>query len=208
MIFDKKFFGTVFVVTTAIILAAAALLNGGNKKPVVVSPEILVKNDSHIFGLADAKITLVEFSDFECPACKNVQPVVKEILQKYNGQIRFVYLQYPLPNHQFAQIAAQAAEAAALQNKFWEMHDLLFAKSPDLSREKLFEYAQSLNLDMGKFGKDFDSDVVKQKIAADKSDGDKIPLAATPTFFINGTKLKGILSLDNFRQILEANGKQ
>lgn len=194
----KIFIG--IAVGTLLLIGLAAFLLGKNTSsvPVVVDQSILINTNSHSIGSADAKVTVVEFSDFQCPACKAAEPVVQKILDEYKDKIRFVYRNYPLPSHQYGMVAAQAAEAAGLQNKFWEMHKLLFEKSPDLSRELLFEYAKSLNLDMDKFTKDFDSGAVKEAISKDQNDGNLVGLDATPTFYINGVKFTGVLSLSKF----------
>lgn len=163
-----------------------------------VSTDILVKPQSHGQGPMDAKVTVVEFGDYECPACKAAQPIVDQVLSEYKDKIRYVFRNYPLSGHQYAFGAAQAAEAAALQGKFWEMHSLLYEKSPDLAKDQLFADAKSLNLDMDKFTKDYDSDAVKQTVLNDQSDGNAAGLTATPTFFINGTQFTGVLPLSQF----------
>ena len=189
---ETKIFLGIITGTLVLIFGAAFFLTQP-KKPVDTS-----------FLLSDAKVTVVEFSDFQCPACKAAEPVVVEILNKYKDKIRFVYRNYPLPSHEFGQIAAQAAEAAALQNKFWEYHDKLFEKSPDLKKENLLTIAKDLGLDLDKFTKDLDSDAVKQKVADDQADGNRAGVTATPTFFINGTPFPGVLSLSQFQQEIEA----
>ena len=188
---ETKIFLGIITGTLVLIFGAAFFLTQP-KKPVDTS-----------FLLSDAKVTVVEFSDFQCPACKAAEPVVVEILNKYKDKIRFVYRNYPLPSHEFGQIAAQAAEAAALQNKFWEYHDKLFEKSPDLKKENLLTIAKDLGLDLDKFTKDLDSDAVKQKVADDQADGNRAGVTATPTFFINGTQFPGVLSLSQFQQEIE-----
>ena len=197
---DIKIFLGIIVGTLVLIFGAAFFLTQP-KKPVDNS--FLVRENAHVLGSAESKVTVVEFSDFQCPACKAAEPVVVEILNKYKDRIRFVYRNYPLPSHEFGQIAAQAAEAAALQNKFWEYHDKLFEKSPDLSRENLIILAKDLSLDTDKFTKDLDSDAVKQKVADDQADGNRAGVTATPTFFINGTPFPGVLPLSQFQQEIE-----
>lgn len=186
----KIFLG--IIVGTLILIFGAVFFLSQPKKPVDTS-----------FLLSDAKVTVVEFSDFQCPACKAAEPVVAEILNKYKDKIRFVYRNYPLPSHEFGQIAAQAAEAANLQNKFWEYHDKLFEKSPDLKKENLLTIAKDLGLDLDKFNKDLDSDAVKQKVADDQADGNRAGVNATPTFYINGTQFTGVLPLTQFQQEIE-----
>ncbi|MBI3559060.1 thioredoxin domain-containing protein [Candidatus Gottesmanbacteria bacterium] len=186
---------------TLILIFGAAFIFTQPKKPVDAG--FLVRGNSFVLGASEAKVTVVEFSDFQCPACKSAEPIITAVLTQYKDKIKFVYRHYPLPNHEFAMIAAQAAEAAALQNKFWEYHDKLFEKSPDLSRENLIILAKDLNLDMDKFTKDLDSDVVKQKVADDQADGNRAGVNATPTFYINGTQFTGVLPLSQFQQEIE-----
>ena len=192
---------------TILLVGAAAFLlgRGGNStNSPTVDTTILIRADSHAIGSAQAKVTVVEFSDFQCPACKAAEPTVEEILNKYQDKIKFVYREFPLPSHEFGLIAAQAAEVAGLQNKFWEYHDKLFEKSPDLSRDNLFSLAKDLGLDMDKFTKDLDSDTVKQKVQDDIADGNKAGVSATPTFYINGTQFTGVLSLPDFQREIDS----
>lgn len=196
---ETKIFSGIIVGTLILIVTAAFFLT----KPTVIDSSFLVRENSHVLGVSEAKVTVVEFSDFQCPACKAAEPIVAQVLNQYKDKIRFVYRNYPLPSHEFGQIAAQAAEAANLQNKFWEYHDKLFAKSPDLQRENLLILAKDLNLDMDRFAQDLDSDAVKQKVFNDQADGNRAGVNATPTFFINGTKFSGVLSLSQFQQEIE-----
>ena len=186
--------------TLLVVFGIAFLLGKGGttSSTGTIDQKILIRDDSHVLGKADARVTIVEFSDFQCPACKTAQPMVSQILKKYPDQVRFVYRHYPLPQHEFSQVAAQAAEAAGAQNKFWEMLDVLFERSPDLSKEKLFGYAKDLGLNMDQFTRDFESSVVSQKIVSDRDDGNKTNLDSTQTFFINGSKLKSGIVLDEF----------
>ncbi len=196
---ETKIFLGIILGTIALIGGAALLL--GKSTPTDTSG--LVRNNSHFLGSQNAKVTIVEFSDFQCPACKAAQPTVTAVLQKYKDKIRFVYREFPLPSHEFGMIAAQGAEAAGLQGKFWEMHDKLFEKSPDLSKDKLISYAMELGLDPAKFAADLDSDAVRQIVLDDQADGNKASLEVTPTFFINGTKFDGGMSLDEFSKEID-----
>ena len=200
---ETKLFGGIMAATLVLIVGVAVLL-GNKSAPKPVDQATLVNQTSEILGAYDAKVTIVEFSDFECPACKSAEPTVEQVLDKYKGKIRFVYRHFPLSQHQYGFIAAQAAEAAGLQNKFWEMHKLLFEKSPQLSQDDLFKYAMTLNIDVAKFAADYNSETVKNKIQQDLADGNKTGLTVTPTFFINGTKIDGALSLAEFFKEIDA----
>lgn len=198
--FETKMFIGVGLGTLLLVgLAAFTLGKGKPSSPAVLaSAAVLVPENVHSVGPHDAKVTIVEFSDFECPACKVVEPTVQSVLSGYKDKIRYVYRYYPLPSHEFGMVAAQAAQAASLQGKFWEMHKVLFEKSPDLSKDQLFSYAKDLGLNMDQFSKDFGSDSVKKAIAKDQDDANAVGLEATPTFFINGTKFTGGLTLFQF----------
>ena len=154
----------------------------------------LDQNDWVRTNNAQAKVTLIEYGDFECPACAQYESVVEAIMQKYSNDVILVFRNYPLTQiHPVAMISAQAAGAAGLQNKFWEMHDLLYKKqsewstaSADAVVSKYFDgYAQSLGLDVKKFDSDINSTVVKAKIQKDIDSGDAARVDHTPTFFIN-----------------------
>ncbi len=146
-------------------------------------------------GNPNATVTLVEYSDLQCPACRAAQTAVQEVLKKYGDKIKFVYRHYPLAQiHHNAQIAAQAAEAAGNQGKFWEMHDKLFDNQNSWSSTKnpldtFVFYAGELGLNVDQFKTDFGSSAVASKITAQALGGDTSGVNATPTFFLNGEKV-------------------
>lgn len=197
---DIKVFLGIIGGTLLLIFGAAFLLGRGGATTsgtTVVDQRLLVKPDSWKIGSDSAKVSVVEFSDFQCPACKAAQPVVDSLLSKYGTNLLFVYHHFPLPSHEFAFVSAQAAEAAGLQGKFWEMHNKLFDQSPNLSRDSLLTIAKSLGLDMDKFAKDLDSDAIRQKVLNDQTDGNNFGVNATPTFFVNGKRLVGVSDLES-----------
>jgi predicted DsbA family dithiol-disulfide isomerase len=155
-------------------------------------------------GPADARVTLVEFSDFECPYCSKAALKVEAILQAYPKDARLVYKHYPLPDHPHAKMAAEAALAAQAQDKFWPMHDKLFANGRRLSAETIAGIAKEIGLDMDKFQADMQSASVKQTLRKDIADGDKVDIAGTPTIFINGKRYNGALELPLVKPILDA----
>ena len=156
------------------------------------------------WGEANAKVTIVEFSDFQCPFCSRVLPTVKQIKEKFAGKVRIVWRNFPLPFHQKAGPAAEAALAAHEQGKFWEMHDKLFQNQQALDRPDLEKYAQELGLDMGKFKAALDSGKFKEAVNADVQYGNGLPGGGmgTPTFFINGRKLAGAYPFENFEKLI------
>lgn len=144
----------------------------------------------------EGSVVIVEFSDFQCPACLAVQAPLKEILTKYEGKVSFVYRNFPLSSiHKNAQLAAQAAEAAHQQGMFWLMHDKLFATQgawQDLTDPRLMfaSYAKELGLEIDKFIADLDSQATKDVVSADLLDATRYRLTGTPTFFVNGVKVE------------------
>jgi len=161
-------------------------------------------------GPASASITLLEYADFECPACAAYSPIINQLLQdpQVAGKVRFVYRYFPLRNiHPNGQLSAQAAQAAALQGKFWEMHDRLYeqqdawaALSNAGARAKFVQYAQDLGLDVARFDSDIDSDTVKAAVNADYDSAVASGVGETPTFFVDGIQLQQPSSLDQFKQ--------
>lgn len=182
---------TFLVITVGVMLGVGGLLwNFGQQeeKPIAeIAGEMRYKEGS-------GNIILVEFSDFQCPACRAVQEPLTAILLKYQDKITMVYRHFPLSNiHKNAQIAARATEAAYQQGKFWEMHDLLFEKQTEWAeltdpREKLSEYAGEIGMEKEKFVSDLESDQTKQVVANDLLAATRYRLTGTPTFFVNGIK--------------------
>lgn len=148
-----------------------------------------VSDKDHFEGNVDAKVTMVEYGDFQCPDCGNAYPVIKE-LQKIEGdRLRFVYRNFPLSNiHEHAARAAYAAESAGKQGKFWGMHDLLFENQESLEDQDLITYANNLNLDIRQFEEDMASEEVMNKVKEDFMSGVKSGVNGTPTLFINGVR--------------------
>lgn len=179
---------------TLILVVGLAFVFSQPEKPVTVDMALAVGQNRPAKGPENAKVTIVEFSDFQCPACYSAQPLVKQIVEKYPNDVRFIYRHYPLVTiHKNAQLAAQAAEATRDENKFWEMHDLLFAEQPNWAelseadfRKKLDEYAEKLTIDKTKFQTKMESKEVKDVVAADVSDGNRTGVDGTPTFYVNG----------------------
>jgi protein-disulfide isomerase len=154
-------------------------------------------------GPANAPVTVVEFSDFECPACKRMAPVLEKLLKESGGKAKIYYKHYPLRSHPHAQGAAQAAEAAKRQGKFWKMHDRLFANQTSLSPPELVQHAAEIGLDVERFKRDLDSDAVKAIVAKDRAEGDKLNLRGTPTLYVNGRVYLGPLDLEELKAYVE-----
>ena len=140
------------------------------------------------FGSKDAKVTIVEFSDFQCPYCTQAAMATTKIKKEYGDKVRVIFRHFPLDFHKEAHLAAQASMAANAQGKFWEFHDLLFANQKALGRADLEKYAGQLKLDMGKFKKALDSGTYKDAVDADMALGKLVVVQGTPTMFINGKR--------------------
>jgi protein-disulfide isomerase len=154
-------------------------------------------------GSATAPVSLVEFSDFECPFCAEAAPVVHQLLATYPTQVRLAFKHYPLPMHKESPLAHEAALAAGEQGKFWEMHDLLFASQDKLTHDDLIAKAKQLNLDMLRFTRDLDSHRFKPAVEADRQEGNRLGVDGTPFFFINGHAISGGVSLADFKKLID-----
>jgi protein-disulfide isomerase len=167
-------------------------------------PVTIPVNGSPILGPANAKITIIEFSDFQCPYCILAVPQIQAVLKAYPTQARLIFKQFPLEIHSRAFMAASSALAANKQGKFWAMHDAMFEHHNELSRETFIKLAQGMGLDVARFEKDMDSDDIKQAIQKDVDDGDRAGVQGTPTIFINGQRYNGAINLQSLRPIFDA----
>jgi protein-disulfide isomerase len=154
-------------------------------------------------GPGDAPITLVEFSDYECPFCKSAEPIVKQVKERYPTQLRFVTKNFPLDAHPKAKPAAEAAVCAAEQGKFWEYHDLLFDKAPQIDAPQLGTYAEQAGLDKAKFDECLAAHRGEPVVKADLEEGQKAGVSGTPAFFVNGVPLAGGRSLNDFAKAID-----
>ena len=143
-------------------------------------------DDSPSRGAPMAKVTVVEFSDFQCPHCAAAHPELARLLREFDGRVRLVYKYFPLSSHTRATAAAQAAEAARAQGKFWEMHDMLFEHQRELEDADIQKYATQLGLDMERFNRDLAAESNLKKVEADRALGVRLGIEATPSFFVDG----------------------
>jgi Na+/H+ antiporter NhaA len=160
----------------------------------------------HIRGPADAPVTLVEYGDYECPHCRRAAPVIDELLTRMDGKLRFVMRHLPLTDvHPYAALAAEAAEAAAAQGKFWEMHDLLFAGAqPELHSNDITRKAWDLGLDVERFERDLRSGRFASRVSRDVATAEAAGVAGTPTFFINERRYRGAYDLASLEAAIRA----
>jgi protein-disulfide isomerase len=159
--------------------------------------------DGPAIGGKKPKVTIVEWSDFQCPFCSRVAPTLKQIRDTYKDDVRIVWRNEPLSFHPNAMPAAKAAMAAARQGKFWQMHDLMFAHQQELSEPKYEEWAREIGLDLGRWKKDKDSPEIAAQIAKDASYGQSVGADGTPSFFINGKFISGAMPFDSFKSVID-----
>jgi protein-disulfide isomerase len=155
------------------------------------------------FGPANAKVTIVEFSDFQCPFCSKAASATKEIKKKYGDKVRFVFRQFPLSFHDKANLASQAALAAHAQGKFWEYHDKLFANQGALDRAGLEKAAQEVGLKMDEFKKALDDKTFEAPVNADMEIGKKVNVQGTPSMFINGKRVQNATDVEALSKTID-----
>lgn len=199
---EGKFFGIVAVVAV-VIIGLVVIFSRGGEKVVDVSG-----GDAYKVGPDDAKVKIIAFEDFQCPACKFAEEPLREVIKNNPTTLQFVFRHFPLPSHPNAEEAALAAEAAGLQGKFWEMKALLYDNQETWSSmtppDNYFgELATQLELDLNKFKDDYRSDVLKNKVKADISAGNELGISQTPTFFVNGKEYTGGRSAKDWQKIID-----
>ena len=141
----------------------------------------------HVRGAAEARVTLVEYGDFQCPYCGDAYPVVQELVERYGDSLRFVFRHMPLADlHPRAPAAAEAAEAAGAQGRFWEMHDRLFTHQLELTDADLREHAAAIELDLDRFDRELDEGIHRARVEEDFRSGVRSGTPSTPRFFVNG----------------------
>jgi protein-disulfide isomerase len=154
-------------------------------------------------GAANAPVTLVEFSDFQCPFCSRVTGTLDQIEKAYGDKVRIVFKHLPLRMHSRAPMAHAASEAANRQGKFWEMHDLIFENQRDLSEAAYLRYAGQIGMDVDQFKKDMASASVKARVDADAAEAAKLGVTGTPGFFVNGYFLSGAKPFSEFKRVID-----
>jgi protein-disulfide isomerase len=198
--------GAFVIIIGLIIWGMIAAANKAKMEKNGLIPVDEVTSDDWTRGNASSTATLIEYSDFQCPACGAYFPLVEEVYAKNSGSFRFVYRHFPLLQHPNALPAAQAAEAAGMQGKFWEMYNQLFTKqlswATSTDPKAVFaEYAKTLDLDTVKFSSDYELQSIKDKINASVRRGGKIGVNSTPTFYLNGKKIQP-QSYEEFKNLI------
>jgi protein-disulfide isomerase len=180
------------------------LRKGEPLKVMLKAPRVAVASAGHpSLGSATAPVTIIEFGDFQCPFCKRAQPTLKEVMTKYSGKVRLVYMDFPLPMHNHALDAAKAARCANEQGKFWQYHDKLFEDQAKESPADLKATAKQLGLNTAQFDSCFDKAKYQKEIEQDVAEGRKLGVDGTPSFYIDGRPLVGAVPLENFEQVIE-----
>ena len=152
---------------------------------------------------SDAPVTIVEFSDFQCPYCAGQQPILKKIKRAYGDQVNILYKHLPLPIHPFAQRAAEASECARDQGKFWEYHDRLFDSQDAISEAFFSQFAQQIGLSTSQFNQCLASGAKKNVVQKDLAEAQSLMISGTPTFFINGQRFVGVQSYEELQQMID-----
>ncbi|HEY2016973.1 MAG TPA: thioredoxin domain-containing protein [Bryobacteraceae bacterium] len=184
-------------------LRAAAKIDIFLKHPPIFRSEVAVEG-SPVRGEVSAPVTIVEFSDFHCPFCRKVQPVMDELRARYGAKIKIVYRDFPLDNlHPKARVAAEASHCAIEQGKFWEFHDRLFKNDPESTQAGLNRIAKEVGMDVAAFEACSTSGKYKSLVQTSAQEGTGLGITGTPTFFINGRILVGAQSLDAFVRIID-----
>lgn len=170
-----------------------------------------VRDTDHILGTTSAQVMVVEYADFQCPTCQTFSPMLNQLVSDEQGKVAVVYRYFPLPQHKNAVTAARAAEAAGLQGKFWEMHDILFKNQTaweNIVEPAAFfaEYAKVLGIDTTKFAEDYASNAVLNRISADEADAKRNRLTYTPTLFVQGVRIENPKSYDELKRVVEKAG--
>jgi protein-disulfide isomerase len=179
------------------------LAGGDGSGPAPLSPAALDLKDAPIRGAADAPVTIVEFSDFQCGFCFRVNPTLAQVLERYQGKVRLLFKHSPIEGHTAAPLAHRAAYAAQQQGKFWEMHDRIFANQRAMDRDTLLAHAAALGLDRAKFIADLDGPQSKAVLDRDQAEAAKVGVDGTPTFFIDGVPLVGAQPLEAFAAAID-----
>jgi protein-disulfide isomerase len=157
-----------------------------------MSLKIPVSTTDHVQGNLDADLVIVEYGDYQCPYCGAAYPVLKKLLKKFSREVKFVFRNFPLSEmHEYALSAAIAAEAASLQDKFWEMHDAIYENQENLDDLYLFKLAEKIGLNMEKFKSDIQKEELNDRVDADFQGGVISGVNGTPSFYVNATKFNG-----------------
>jgi protein-disulfide isomerase len=171
--------------------------------PLLENPVVIPTAGAPWIGPANAKITLIEFSDFQCPYCAAAVPEIRAIIKAYPADVKLIFKEFPLEIHSQSDLAAAAGVAAHKQGKFWAMHDAMYAHPEDLTRKAILEMAKKSGLDMERFENDLDSTEVRETVVRDVQDGDRAGVDGTPTIFVNNQRYNGPILMQSLKPVLD-----
>jgi protein-disulfide isomerase len=154
-------------------------------------------------GAPGAPVTIVEFSDYQCPHCRRIQPSLDQLLREYRGRVRLIFKDFPLPSHDLARPAHEAARCAGSLGEYWPYHDRLFAEQPRFERANLIAYATALGLDEARFTRCVDERVFASAVESDVAQARALGVSGTPTFLVNGQPLVGAQPIETFRMLID-----
>ena len=203
----------VVVVCTAGLIGGAVYFNGQAPSTAVKATQAAALDVSdHVRGSASSTVTVIEYGDFECPACGQWEPSVEALYAAYGNRVQFMFRNFPFPQHRDARVAAAAAEAAGLQGKYWEMHDLLYKKQSewtlvapvDATNQFFKQYATTLGLDVNKFMNDVTLPAIAARVERDVTSGTAAEVDHTPTFFVNNVQIPNPTGYNDFAKVLDA----
>lgn len=208
---EAKILSGAGIITLILVVGAALIMGGGSSTSQTLSSsqeKILVRPDSNQISTSSAKVTLVEFGDYQCPACKAAYSIVKQLLNDEKGKINFVFRSFAFLGQE-STWAAEAAECAVPEGKFWQYHDYLYEhqgaeNSGVFSKTNLESFASTLNLNTEQFKFCLETDKYSQKVTNDLADGKELGVNSTPTFFLNGEKMVGVSSYSDLKSKVEA----
>jgi len=174
-----------------------------NEPPPLLEAPVKISTDGDpVRGAGTAKVTIVEFSDFQCPYCAKAVGEISQVLTKYPKDVKLVFKQFPLDSHSQAALAAEAALAAQAQGKFWELHDKMYANFRQINHDRIFEWAKEIGLDMNRFQADLNGHKFAARVASEEKQGEVAGVEGTPTFFINGKRLNAGFELGTVAPII------
>jgi protein-disulfide isomerase len=205
----RTLFWSGFVVVLVLIVWGLIASMGRQASTPVFGTPVPVSSADHVRGPSGAPVTVIEYSDFQCPACEAYYLLMEQLLSGASTTMRLVYRHFPLPQHPNAALAAQASEAAGMQGKFWEMYGLLFQDHAEWTdvpdpHQAFDGYALRLGLNVGKFKSDMDSAAAKGIVDGQLAEGQSIGIDYTPTFFVNGKVINNPQSYEQFKAIIDA----
>lgn len=162
-----------------------------------------IESSDHTLGAPHAPVELVEYGDFQCPYCGAAYPVIKQVIHEMGDRMQFAFRNFPLQEaHEFAEVAAEAAESAAAQGKFWQMYNIIYTNQDQLDITHLYQWARQIGLNTDRFDKDLAKHIYEEKVHEDFVGGVRSGVNGTPTLFINGTRYEGPMDLDTLLETL------